>query len=224
MKTRHLRNDYSRYVPKRSPQKRLEDVVLGADISTDLDSPWFADVTAEVWMVAELRRAEAGIRRLRRQLEQRLGGGQPRHCAKCRQPVTGRPDRLYCSDRCRQAAHRSRHARKLDPGLPGLAPSAIPHVVLSRYVGRPVLARRSGRAGEAPGTRASSPRPCRGEAGERRSAAARPAQQCSKGRSRTPGIAPTRRKEPVESVLSPDRLDLRHSSTRPGSAARQARV
>ena len=68
------------------------------------------DVKAEPWMVDELRKGEAAVRRLRRQLEQRLAGEKPRGCARCGHPVTGRPDRKYCSDRCRQAAHQLRQA------------------------------------------------------------------------------------------------------------------
>jgi hypothetical protein len=95
-----------------SPQQRLLSVVLSADVGIDLDSAeWMhADVTAEPWMVAELRHAETSARRLRLQLEQRLpGAGQPRHCARCGEPFSGRPDKVYCSSRCRQEAHRLRH-------------------------------------------------------------------------------------------------------------------
>jgi hypothetical protein len=95
-----------------SPQQRLEYVVLSANVGIDLDSAeWIhADVTAQLWMVAELRRAETSARRLRGQLEQRLPGAAdpPRHCARCGDPLSGRPDKLYCSSRCRQEAHRLR--------------------------------------------------------------------------------------------------------------------
>jgi hypothetical protein len=51
-------------MPKRSPQRRLEDAILRADIGIDLDSWQFksADITPEAWMVDSLRNAETSAR------------------------------------------------------------------------------------------------------------------------------------------------------------------
>jgi hypothetical protein len=76
---------------RHTPQRRLTDIVLSRRVDS-LDS--FV--------------AEASIRRLRRQIEQRLDGTVPRVCAGCGGPLAGRADRQYCSGRCRQAALRSR--------------------------------------------------------------------------------------------------------------------
>jgi hypothetical protein len=71
-------------------------------------------VEAEQWMADALREAEARVRLLRRSVEQRLADADPRPCPQCRKPITGRPDKMYCSGRCRQEAHRTRHAPKND--------------------------------------------------------------------------------------------------------------
>jgi predicted nucleic acid-binding Zn ribbon protein len=63
--------------------------------------------------IALLREAEARIRHLRRQAEDQLAGAEPRPCARCSWPVTGRADRRFCSDRCRKAAHRRRPAMRV---------------------------------------------------------------------------------------------------------------
>ena len=77
--------------------------------AADLDA-FVGEVTVEPWMVAHLRAAEAAVRRLRRQMEERLAAAPGRVCAGCGRPLSGaRPDALYCSGRCRQAALRSRH-------------------------------------------------------------------------------------------------------------------
>lgn len=104
--------------PKNDPQRRLEKLVesVGTDVFPAID-----EVTVEPWMIEELKKAEAGVRRLRRQLEARLAAGPARLCPRCRKPVIGRADRTYCSDGCRIAAHRRRHAPKVDPA--SLAPS-----------------------------------------------------------------------------------------------------
>lgn len=83
----------------------------------------FQDPKANYETLACLREAERRVRLLRRQVEDQLSGVGPRACAQCRRPLAGRPDRKFCSDRCRQAAHVTRHAPKLDPSLPGSAPS-----------------------------------------------------------------------------------------------------
>lgn len=53
-----------------------------------------------------LHDAELGARRLRQRLEA-LHARTGRPCPVCGNPVTGRVDRMYCSDRCRQRAHRA---------------------------------------------------------------------------------------------------------------------
>jgi hypothetical protein len=79
-------------------------------------------ITVEPWMADALREAEARVRRLRRQVEDRLAGAEARQCARCRKPLTGRPDRKFCSDTCRQAAYQSRRGPKItDPA--SMAPS-----------------------------------------------------------------------------------------------------
>lgn len=80
-------------------------------------------LAVEPWMAEALREAEARIRRLRISVEQQLADTTPRPCAKCRKPVIGRADRKYCSDTCRQGAHRRRQAPKLplDQVAPSLA-------------------------------------------------------------------------------------------------------
>ena len=65
------------------------------------------DVELAPWMVESLREAEAATRRLRIAIEQRLAGVQ-RTCGRCVGEISGRSDRRYCSDACRQAGHRSR--------------------------------------------------------------------------------------------------------------------
>jgi hypothetical protein len=99
-----------------SPQERLERAILGAVIGIDLERYPFTDVKAEPWMAAELRKAETAIRQLRCQVEERLAPERYRPCAYCRGPVAGRADRKYCSDRCRQAAHRLRRPQERDRG------------------------------------------------------------------------------------------------------------
>jgi hypothetical protein len=104
-------------MPAKSLQGRLETLIISAANFPD-DLGGFRGyrgeaITVEPWMIGALREAEARARRLRRQVEQRLGEAQSRPCARCSKPVTGRPDRRYCSDRCRQGAHRARHAAKV---------------------------------------------------------------------------------------------------------------
>lgn len=65
-------------------------------------------ITIEPWMVDSLREGEARLRRLRLQIEQHLAGQRGQSCAQCRRPIVGRTDRKFCSNRCRQAAHRGK--------------------------------------------------------------------------------------------------------------------
>ena len=105
-------------MPGYSLQRRLESVITQAAATPDSLTGFRGHrgetytLTAE--MVTQLRDAERRIRLLRRDIEQRLAETAPRPCARCRKPVTGRADRKYCSDTCRQAAHQSRHRPKGD--------------------------------------------------------------------------------------------------------------
>lgn len=104
----------------REPQRPLSQIVRSLIKVPDLRD--FRSVKVDPEMVVYLREAEARIRRLRRQVEDRLAEAEPRPCARCRKPVTGRPDRKFCSDRCRQAAYQHRRAPKVtDPA--SMAPS-----------------------------------------------------------------------------------------------------
>jgi hypothetical protein len=92
---------------RRTAQQRLKDTVLSQGV---LGLEVFGEeVTVEPWMVAQLRAAEASIRRMRRQMEERLAGVGGRVCAACGRPfAAARTDARYCSGRCRQATLRSR--------------------------------------------------------------------------------------------------------------------
>lgn len=82
---------------------------MSATYLLDLDRDLPADrITVEPWMVDRLREGEAQLRRLRLQIERRLVEGQEQLCAQCRRPIVGRTDRKFCSNRCRQAAHRGK--------------------------------------------------------------------------------------------------------------------
>ena len=61
------------------------------------------------WIDA-LKTAEESARRLRHQLEA-LDGIPARVCPACGGLLVGRADRIYCSSRCRQRAHRGRSSR-----------------------------------------------------------------------------------------------------------------
>lgn len=90
----------------RNPQKRLEDLVMGLGALSGSRFP-AADmqrVTVEPWMVAELVKAETAVRGFRHQLEAQLSD-EPRRCDRCGEPIGGRSDRRFCSDRCRIEAH-----------------------------------------------------------------------------------------------------------------------
>ncbi|MFZ6003791.1 MAG: hypothetical protein ACOYXM_07620 [Actinomycetota bacterium] len=91
----------------RDPQFRLEQLVhsLGSYGAADLSS--FRGAEVKPWMADALRSGEAGLRRLRRQVEARLADVE-RRCTHCGREVAGRADRLYCSNRCKVAACRAR--------------------------------------------------------------------------------------------------------------------
>jgi hypothetical protein len=90
----------------------LSQVVRGLTRVPDLAD--YRNVKVDNETVLLLRYAETRVRRLRKQVEARLAEAEPRMCARCRRPVTGRPDRKYCSDRCRQSAYQVRRARQGD--------------------------------------------------------------------------------------------------------------
>jgi hypothetical protein len=110
--------------------ERLEKMILRLAATPD-DARGFRRlgerITADPDWVGLLRIAEANVRRLRHSVELLLDDGDPRPCVRCRQPVTGRADRVYCSDRCRQAAYQSRRKRTSDPSrLPPSRRGAAP--------------------------------------------------------------------------------------------------
>ena len=114
-------------MPAHPLQQRLEKLISHLAATPDGLSKFTGyrgeTITIEPWMAGLLREAEARVRRLRRDVEQRLAGGDPRKCARCRRPFTGRPDRKFCSDTCRQAAYKLRHRPRTGPDSPGAAPS-----------------------------------------------------------------------------------------------------
>jgi ferredoxin len=61
--------------------------------------------------IAELRKGEADVRRLRIRLEA-LQAEVDRPCRLCGRPVAGRADAIYCTSECRVRAHRK--ARQAD--------------------------------------------------------------------------------------------------------------
>lgn len=79
----------------------------------------YGDAVLDREMLAYLRAAESGARRLRLQIEAKLAAAEPRLCAKCERPLTGRADRKFCSSRCRQAAYQRR--RYVAAGFAGAA-------------------------------------------------------------------------------------------------------
>ena len=98
----------------------MDQTVAGAGV-TEYDVRWLRQLDVEPWWIEELVKAEQSIRRLRTQLEA-LAAESPRTCARCRQPMGGRADRKYCSDRCRIEAHRSRRRKQpqVDDDLVGV--------------------------------------------------------------------------------------------------------
>jgi hypothetical protein len=86
----------------------MTNVVTSARVSpwntTELAALDLADVP---WWTEVLGEAERSVRQLRHQLEL-LGAGEQRTCHGCSRPMTGRANRRYCTDACRQRAYRSR--------------------------------------------------------------------------------------------------------------------
>ena len=94
----------------------MQNVILGAGVGsgdiTDCIDFAVLDRGQLPWWIDALKEAETDVRRLRGQLEALLLD-QPRHCGMCERPVSGRPDRRYCSATCRQRGRRA-----------GIAPAA----------------------------------------------------------------------------------------------------
>jgi hypothetical protein len=86
-------------VAKLSPQQRLENVVLSIGALEGIGLAAMDGAEVVPWMAEELRKGEAAVRLLRREVEQRLAGEKPRGCAECGRPFSGRADRRYCSAR-----------------------------------------------------------------------------------------------------------------------------
>jgi hypothetical protein len=99
-------------VTSSTKQARFDNLISGlADTPSGLDR-FRGSRSERIEVTPEhaelLRAAEARIRLLRRDVEDRLSGAEVRRCAWCRRPVTGRPDRRYCTNTCRQMAYRQR--------------------------------------------------------------------------------------------------------------------
>jgi hypothetical protein len=73
-----------------------------------------SEVTIYPWMIEELAKGERSLREWRLHLESLLAD-EPRTCARCRTPMSGRADKKYCSDACRIEAHLAAK-RRADPG------------------------------------------------------------------------------------------------------------
>lgn len=89
----------------RTAQDRFNDVVGMAVVHPDLID--LEMVVVEPWHLAQLAEAEASIRQLRHKAAAHRDGSV-RPCGQCGKPVIGRADRKWCSDGCRQAAHRAK--------------------------------------------------------------------------------------------------------------------
>ncbi len=98
-------------MPARSPEQELTGWIKWLARCPDLSTFHEAlarggrPVEVEPWMVPALKDAEARVRLLRIAVEHRLAGIGPL-CLRCRRPMTGRVDKVFCSARCRQAEHR----------------------------------------------------------------------------------------------------------------------
>jgi hypothetical protein len=100
MTRRTLRND---------PDRRMDLVANGDRYDfPEADLPKLDRKHVPYW-VQQLREVEAGARRLRYRLEELDRGIEQRKCWTCHGAVTGRRDRVYCSDACRQRMHRKRN-------------------------------------------------------------------------------------------------------------------
>ncbi len=121
-----MSNDFSRDTPvtiavvtdnRRLRNKPVERAfgLAGAPSGFDVDSVprmFNRDQLAELVASGSLpdviemaRETERGARAVRLWLES-LTAEEERRCGYCGGPVVGRADRVYCSSRCRQAAHR----------------------------------------------------------------------------------------------------------------------
>lgn len=66
------------------------------------------------YLIAELRKGEADVRRFRKRLEA-LQAEVDRPCPECGRQVVGRADAVYCTSECRVRAHRK--ARRATGGV-----------------------------------------------------------------------------------------------------------
>ncbi len=90
---------------RHTPQRRFVDMLMALQVS-DVDTfAGIEQVNLEPWMVYHLRQVEAGLRRLRQGVEQRMAG-DTRTCPRCDAVVVGRSDRIFCSAACRQDHYR----------------------------------------------------------------------------------------------------------------------
>jgi len=103
--------------PKERRQIRFENIARTA-IDVDLMKMELrrhrSEVTIHPWMIEELAKGERSLREWRLHLESLLAD-DPRTCARCRTPMSGRADKKYCSDACRIEAHLAAK-RKADSG------------------------------------------------------------------------------------------------------------
>jgi len=65
-------------------------------VAPEVLADWDADLTVAI----------RGLSQLRAEVRAELEGEQGRSCTNCGGSMSGRADRRYCSNRCRQAAHR----------------------------------------------------------------------------------------------------------------------
>ncbi len=93
--------------PKERRQARFEAVarmVFPVDVMKMELRRHRSEVTIHPWMIEELKKCERSFREWRLHLESVLAD-EPRTCARCHTPMSGRADKKYCSDRCRIDAH-----------------------------------------------------------------------------------------------------------------------
>ena len=92
---------------KNDPDRRMGWVVSSVQVDfPERDLPALDRTNLDGW-IADLRKGEAAVRRLRQRLEA-LRDDAKRQCDQCGRPLIGRADARYCSDRCRVQAHRAR--------------------------------------------------------------------------------------------------------------------
>jgi len=80
---------------------RCEDPLRDLDAYDRLEE---IDLDRVPGWLEDVRVAERSLQRFRQQLEALVG---ERRCGWCDEPIYGRPDRAFCSTRCRVANHRA---------------------------------------------------------------------------------------------------------------------